>query len=435
VGNFTITVRKRARKVNTELCTGCMICQEKCPKKVVDDVFEVGMAKRKAIYTMFPQAVPKFPVIDVENCTYYLKGTCKACEKFCPPGAIDFNQQDEILTLPVGNIILATGYSLFDCSRIPEYGYGRLPNVITSLEFERMTNAAGPTGGHVVMKDGRTPQSVAIVHCVGSRDKNYNNYCSNICCMQSVKFAHLVKEKTGANVFNFYIDIRTPGKSYDEFYQRVLDEGVTFIRGKVGEISDMPRAPEEEGKLVVQAYDTLAGLQRRVPVDMVILSAALEPRADAKENAKLFGIACSADGWILERHPKLEPISTMTEGVFIAGCAQGPKDIPSSVAQGAAAAARVLGLIGRRQVSMEPVRARIDAEQCSGCRTCNNLCPFSAISFIEEQGVSEVNQALCQGCGTCVAACPAGAIRGTHFSDEQIMAQIEGVLQVAYQAE
>ncbi|HEX2980397.1 MAG TPA: CoB--CoM heterodisulfide reductase iron-sulfur subunit A family protein [Anaerolineaceae bacterium] len=433
VGNFSVTIRKRARKVDEALCTGCLVCQEKCPKKVVDTVFEAGMAKRKAIYTPFPQAVPKFPVIDVENCIFYQRGTCKACEKFCPTGAIDFDQQDELLTVKVGNVILATGYDLFDCARMPEYNYGRLPNVITSLEFERLTNAAGPTGGKVVLKDGVTvPKTIGIVHCVGSRDKNYNNYCSSICCMQSLKFAHLAHEKTGAKVYNFYIDMRTAAKTYDEFYQRVLEEGAIFVRGKVADITDMPRTPAEEGRLVVQVYDTIAGLQRRVPVDMVILSAGLEPRADAKETAKKFGIACGYDGWMIERHPKLDPVATMTDGIFIAGCAQGPKDIPASVAQGAAAAARVLGLIGRRQVSLEPIRAVVDAERCSGCRICNNQCPFSAITFDDEQKVSQVNPALCQGCGTCVAACPAGAIAGTHFTNDQILAQIEGVLQEAF---
>jgi len=429
VGNFTVQVRQKARKVNTEKCTGCGVCEEKCPKKVIDTVFEAGMGTRKAIYTPFPQAVPKYPVIDIANCIYFQRGTCKACEKFCPTGAIDFEQQDEMLTLHVGNIILATGYELFDARRIPQYGYGRLANVVTNLEFERLSNTAGPTGGKIVLRDGVTvPQTVGIIHCVGSRDIKYNVDCSAICCMQSLKFAHLVKEKTGAKVYNFYIDIRTPGKTYDEFYRRILDEGVHFIRGKVAEVSDMPRFPGEEGKLIIQVEDTLAGRQLRVPVDMVILSAAMQPRADAKQVGQKFGISCSANGWFIERHPKLDPVATMTEGIFIAGVCQGPKDIPATVSQGAAAAARVLGLIGKKQVTLEPVRASINAERCSGCRICNNLCPFNAITFIEDRTVSEINPALCQGCGTCVAACPAGAITGSHFTNEQIMAQIEGVL-------
>ena len=429
VGNFQVTIKQKARSVNTDLCTGCGICQEKCPKKVIDPVFEAGLGYRKAVYTPFPQAVPKYPVIDRENCTYYLKGTCRACEKFCPTGAIDFAQEDEYFTFDVGQIILATGWDLFDARRIPQYGYGRLANVFTSLEFERLSNAAGPTGGKIVLRDGVTvPKSVAIVHCVGSRDKNYNPYCSAICCMQSLKFAHLVHERTGAEVYNFYIDMRTPAKGYEEFYQRLLEEGTHFIRGKVAEITDAARYPGEEGKIIVQAENTLVGKQMRVPVDMVILSAALEPRHDFKEVARLFGISCSEEGWLIERHPKLDPVATMTEGIYIAGCAQGPKDIPASVAQGAAAAARVVGKIQQKEITMEPVRASINQDKCSGCRICNNMCPFNAISFIEDRMVSEVNPALCQGCGTCVAACPAGAISGTVFSDQAILAQLDGLL-------
>jgi heterodisulfide reductase subunit A len=429
VGNFTVTVRKKARKINEDLCTGCGICQEKCPKKVIDEVFEAGIGYRKAVYTPFPQAVPNTPVMDIENCTYFEKGTCKACEKFCPTEAIDFDQQDQVLTFQVGNIVLATGYDLFDARRMTNYGYGRLPNVFTSLEFERLSNAAGPTSGNVVLRDGKTtPKSVGIIHCVGSRDRNFNNYCSSICCMQSLKFAHIVHERTGAAVYNFYIDIRTPMKDYDEFYQRVLEEGTQFVRGKVAEVSDVPRTAAEQGKIIIQVEDTLAGKQRRIPVDMVVLSAGLEPRHDSRATAKIFGISCSANGWYMERHPKLDPVATMTEGIFIAGCAQGPKDIPASVVQGAAAAARVLGKIEQKEIALEPVRASVIEDQCSGCRICNGLCPFHAISFREADLVTEINPALCQGCGTCVAACPAGAIVGTGFSNDQVMAQIEGLM-------
>lgn len=431
VGNFAITINKKARYINEELCTGCGICWEKCPWKVVDEVFEAGLGKRKAVYVPFPQAVPKYPVIDAPNCAYFLKGTCKACEKFCPTDAIDFEQKDETITVEVGNVILATGYDLFDVRRIPQYGYDGHADVFTSLEFERMCNAAGPTGGNIVLRDGKTaPKTVGIVHCVGSRDQNYNPYCSAICCMQSLKFAHLVHERTGAEVYNFYIDIRTPGKGYEEFYQRLLDEGTHFVRGKVAEVSDFARIPAEEGKLIVQVEDTLIGRQRRIPVDMVILSAGLQARHDAKDVAKLFGISCSTESWYIERHPKLDPVATMTEGIYIAGCAQGPKDIPASVAQGAAASARVLGKIQQKEIELEPVRASVDEEKCSGCRICNGLCPFSAILFHEDSMVSEINPALCQGCGTCVAACPAGAISGTGFSDAQILSQIEGLLLV-----
>ena len=429
VGSFSVTIRKKARHVDTELCTGCGICQEKCPKKVIDEVYEAGLGYRKAIYTPFPQAVPKFPVMDVDNCIYFEKGTCKACEKFCPTNAIDFTQEDEVITVEVGNIILATGYDIFDARKVTNYGYGRLANVFTSLEMERLTNAAGPTNGNIVLRDGKTvPKAVGIVHCVGSRDRNFNNYCSVICCMQSLKFAHMVHERTGATVYNFYIDMRTPFKDYDEFYQRVLEEGTLFVRGKVAEVTDAARLPGEEGKLIIQVEDTLAGKQRRIPVDMVILSVGLEPRKDSNETAKLFGISCSSNGWFIEKHPKLDPVATMTEGIYIAGCAQGAKDIPASVSQGAAAAARVLGKIEQKEMALEPIRASVIEEKCSGCRICNDLCPFNAISFHEDKMVSEINPALCQGCGTCVAACPAGAIYGTGFSNDQVLAQIEGLL-------
>ena len=429
VGNFHVTIKKKARFINEELCTGCGICQEKCPKKVIDEVFEAGLGYRKAVYTPFAQAVPNFPVMDRENCTYFIKGTCKACEKFCPTNAIDFTQQDELINIDVGNIILATGYDLFDARRVSSYGYGRLPNVFTSLEFERLTNAAGPTNGNVVLRDGKTvPKSVGIIHCVGSRDKNFNNYCSVICCMQGLKFAHLVQERTGAIVYNFYIDMRTAYKAYDEFYQRVLEEGTLFVRGKVAEVTNAARYEREKGKLVIQVEDTLAGKQRRIPVDMVILSSGLQPRRDAKEVGKMFGISCSADGWFTEKHPKLDPVATMTEGVYIVGCAQGPKDIPSSVAQGAAASARVLDKILQKEVALEPIKATVDEGACSGCRICNGMCPFNAINFLEDRMVTQINPALCQGCGTCVAACPAGSISGTGFSDEQIIAQIDGLL-------
>ncbi|MGA2820568.1 MAG: CoB--CoM heterodisulfide reductase iron-sulfur subunit A family protein [Anaerolineales bacterium] len=431
VGNFTVTIRKKARYVNTATCTGCGICWEKCPKKVVDTVYEAGMGIRKSVYRPFAQAVPKYPVIDAESCTYFKTGKCKACQLFCPtePNSIDFNQKDELVELKVGNILLATGFDLFDARRIPQYGYGRLPNVFTSLEFERLCNAAGPTEGKIVLRDRKTvPQSVAIVHCVGSRDENYNKYCSAICCMQSLKFAHIVQERTEAEVYNFYIDIRAAAKDYEEFYNRILEEGGHFIRGKVAEITDAARFPGEQGKLIVQVEDTLIGKQRRIPVDMVVLSAGLEPRHDAKEVGKLFGISCSANGWFTERHPKLDPVATMTEGIYIAGCAQGPKDIPATVVQGAAAAARIMGKIQQKEIALEPIRASIDEEHCSGCRICNSLCPFNAITFHEDRAVSEVNPALCQGCGTCVAACPAGAISGTGFSNEQVLAQLEGLL-------
>jgi len=430
LGNFTVTVRKKARHIIEELCTGCAICEDKCPKKVVDEEFNASLTHRKVIYRPFPQAVPMYPVIDVENCTYFIKGKCKACQIFCPPGAIDFEQQDEIMHIQAGSIIIATGYDPFDAHRIPQYGYGRLANVFTSVEFERMVNASGPTAGQILLRDGKTaPQSVAIVHCVGSRDENYNEYCSRVCCMYSLKFAHLVHERLpDAEIYNFYIDVRAAGKRYEEFYHRVMMEGAHFIRGRVAEVTDVARIPEEEGKLTVQVYDTLFGAQRRIPVDMVILSVGMESRHDVQKMVQLFGLGCDFSGFFIERHPKLDPVLTMAEGIFIAGACQGPMAIPETVAQGAAAAMRAAGLISQGTVLMEPVRASIDSERCSGCRICNNLCPYNAIVFNEEQKISEVVTAMCQGCGTCVAACPSAAISGAHFTHEQLMAQIEGIL-------
>ncbi len=431
IGNFTVTIRKRARYIDQSICTGCGVCWEKCPKKVVDNVFEAGLGYRKAVYTPFPQAVPKFPVIDHENCTFFQKGTCKACQKFCPTGAINFDQQDEIITVKVGNIILATGFDLFDARTIPNYGYGRLANVYTSLEFERLSNAAGPTGGKIFMRDGVTvPKSVGIVHCVGSRDKNYHNYCSAICCMQSLKFSHLVREKTGAEVYEFYIDMRTPAKTYDEFYQRIIHEGVNFIRGKVAEITDATYSPDEEGRLVIQVEDTLIGKQRRIPVDMVILSAGLQSRHDAKQVAQKFGISCSADDWFIERHPKLDPVATMTDGVFVAGACQGPKDIPASVAQGAAAAARVLSIIGQGEIEIEAATAIVDEITCVGCTQCVSSCPYQAIEFLTDKGKAHVIEALCKGCGTCVGTCLPKSISLRHFTDDQIVSEMIGAMQV-----
>jgi len=429
VGCFKVKIRQKARHVIYEKCTGCGICVEKCPRKVIDDVFEAGMGYRKAIYTPFPQAVPRTPVIDTANCTWFTRGKCQVCSKVCPTQAIDYDQQDEIIEIEVGNIIVATGWKLFDCRRIPQYGYGRLANVFTNLEFERMCNAAGPTGGKIVLRDGKTePQRIAIIHCVGSRDVRHNQYCSNVCCMAALKFGHLVLEKTKAEVYSFYIDMRTPMKDYEEFYQRLLEEGMHFVRGKVAEVTDAARLPDEQGRLIVQVEDTLLGVQRRIPVDMVILMAALEPQADAKELGLKLGISCSMAGWYTERHPKLDPVATMTDGVFVAGACQGPKDIPASVAQGAAAAARVAGMITAGKVMIEPIIATIDEEKCSGCRICNNLCPYNAIEYDEEKAVSRVIAAMCKGCGTCVAACPANAITGAHFSNEQIAAELEGIL-------
>ncbi len=427
IGNFKVKIRKKARYVDEDKCTGCGLCQEKCPWKA-DSEFDAGMGQRKAIYIPFEQAVPNIPVIDREHCVYFLKGTCRLCEKVCETKAIDFEQEDKLVEVEVGSIILATGFNLWDPSPIYHYGYKRRDNVITSLEFERLVNSSGPTGGNIVLKDGSTPQSMAIIHCVGSRDKNYHEYCSRVCCMYGLKYAHLIKEKTQAEVYQFYIDMRCFGKGYEEFYERVSEEGVNFIRGKVGEITDRAISEEEKGKLVVVAEDTLLGGIIRVPVDLAILCPAMEPQPDAEAVARLFNISRSADGFFLEKHPKLDPVATTTDGIFIVGCCQGPKDIPDSVAQASAAAARVLAMISKGRVEIEAATAVIDEGICSGCQICNLLCPYSAISFDEEKEVCRVNDALCKGCGACVGGCPSDAISLNHFNNEQILAEMEGML-------
>jgi heterodisulfide reductase subunit A2 len=427
IGNFTATIETKARYVDHDVCNGCGVCIEKCPKRVPSE-FDEGLSKRKAIYVPFPQAVPNKPVIDAENCPYFTKGKCRACEKHCAPGAIRFDDVARQRVVKVGAIVMATGFQFYRGPALAYYGHGKYPEVYTALEFERLNNASGPTEGKIVRRDGTAPASVAILHCVGSRDKNYKPYCSRVCCMYSLKFAHLVKEKTGAEVFEFYIDIRSPGKGYEEFYDRVREEGTHLIRGKVGEVTDAALTDEERGKLFVVVEDTLARQRLRVPVDMVILSPGLEAAEASLAAAKVLKCSTDADGFLIEKHPKLAPVETATDGVFLAGCCQGPKDIPDTVAQAQAAASLTLQLIGKGMVEIEGRTAQVDEEHCSGCRLCNSLCPYQAISFDEGRAVSVVNDVLCKGCGTCAAACPSGAARAKHFTDVQVFSEIEGVL-------
>jgi heterodisulfide reductase subunit A len=435
VGNYKVKVKRKPRYINEELCMGCQECITACLYKEgkFPDEFNLGLSKRKPVYLPFPQAVPQKVVIDPETCIEFKTGKCKkTCIEACGERlAIDFKQKESFEEIEVGTIILATGFKTFDPARNPHYGYGRYPNVYTSLEMERLVNAAGPTAGEIVLRDGKRPKSVGIIHCVGSRDVNTNRWCSKVCCMYSLKLAHLIKERTGAEVFNFYIDMRTPGKGYEEFYDRLLDEGVHFIRGRVAEISDWAVHPSEEGKLVIRAEDTLAAFVRRIPVDMVVLSVGLEPQADAQEVRRMFNISCSTEGWFLERHPKLAPVSTFTEGVYIAGACQGPKDIPESVAQAGAAAAEAMVLIDSQFVELEPYTAFVMEEECSGCKSCIPLCPYHAISYLEDKKKASINEVLCKGCGTCVAGCPSGTIQQNFFEDQEIFEEIEGVLAYA----
>jgi heterodisulfide reductase subunit A len=423
----------------SEACIGCTACAYFCPtgaitsedihgRKVIHD--ELYLGPTTAIRVPIRQAVPMVPIIDQEACIHFKTGECKICEKVCDREAIKHDMQDEVVELEVGSIILASGFNSFDARRIPAYGYGRYPNIITALEFERMVNASGPTGGKIKLADGQEPKAVGIVHCVGSRDENYNEYCSRVCCMYSLKFAHLIKEKTKADIYDFYIDMRCFGKGYEEFYHRLLEEGAKFIRGRVSEVNDFAASKEEEGRLIIRVEDTLLGTVRRIPVDMVILATGLEPSLDHNKLAKIFNISCSQDTFFLERHPKLAPMSTYSDGIFLAGACQAPRDIPDTVAQAGGAAAEALALADKGTFALEPITAEIDKDLCAGCQVCVGLCPFTAITYDKEKGISIVNDALCKGCGTCVAACPSGAAQQKHFRDNQIFAEIEGIFVV-----
>jgi len=430
VGNFKAKIRKKARYVDEDKCTGCGVCMQKCPYKT-DSEFELGLAKRKAAYIPFPQAIPNVATIDPDTCIYIKSEgkKCGACIKFCEAGAIDFNQQDQILEVEVGSIILATGFNLMDPKLIPQYGYGKYDNVVTGLEFERIVSPTGPTEGKIQLKDGREPEDVAIVHCVGSRDKNYHEYCSRVCCMYALKQANYIKEELpNTNVYQIYIDMRSFGDGYEEFYERLCEEGVNFVRGKVAQVTDRAINDEEKGKLIVVTEDTLLGRILRIPVDMVILCNAVEPQSNAGEVASRFTINQKATGFFLERHPKLDPVATPTEGIFIAGCCQSPKDIPDTVAQASAAATRVLAMISKGRITLEAAVSVIDEEKCSGCKICLSLCPFSAVSYDDEKEVCRINEALCKGCGICAGACPSAAITAKQFTNEEIVAQVEGIL-------
>jgi heterodisulfide reductase subunit A len=431
-GDFTVRVRHRPRYVREDLCTGCLACIDACVHKQakIPAEFDEGLGKRKPIYIPFPQATPPVVVVDPEACIWFKTGKCpRPCIEACERDAFDFEQTETFEEVKVGAIILATGFKTFDAAKMPEYGYGVYPNVYTSLEVERLLNAAGPTSGEVVLRGGGKPKVVGIIHCVGSRDAKHNLWCSKVCCMYSLKLAHMVKERTGAEVYNFYIDMRTPGKGYEEFYDKILKEGVHMVRGRVAGVTDEAASLEEEGRLVIRAEDTLIGSVRRIPVDMVILAVGVEPQPDAQDVRRLFNISCGGEGFFTERHPKLAPVSTFTDGVFLAGACQGPKDIPETVAQAGAAAAEVLAMVDRGAVVLEASTAFIDDAACSGCKTCVGLCPFGAIGFDDERKKASVNEVVCKGCGICVGACPSGAAQQHLFTDAEIFSEIEGVLE------
>lgn len=435
-------------QIKSDVCQVCGACESVCPTGCIDireiakyeprpllSEWDEGLLERRAIYMPFPQAVPLAAVIDSEACVHVNTGDCGICRDVCEAGAIDFDQEEEIIEVKVGSIILATGYDVMDPTPIKQFGYGTYPNVYTSLEFERLSNATGPTGGQILIRDEngkftREPKSVALLHCIGSRDVNYHEYCSRVCCMYALKYTHLIKEKVGhdTKVYDFYIDMRCFGKGYEEFYERCQKEGTNFIRGKVAEITDQATTPEEEGKLIAIAEDTLLGSRIRVPVDMVVLCVAMEARKDAIDVGRVFGVNIGADGFFLEEHPKLGPLNTATDGVFLAGACQSPKDIPDTVAQASGAAAKALSLATKGYVQVPSTISWIDPDICSGCQMCIGLCPYSAIEFDELRGVSVINEAVCKGCGSCSGFCPSGAAQVKHFNKKQVFAEFEGIM-------
>lgn len=437
VGNFTVTIKKKARFVKEDICTGCGLCTEKCPQKKVPNEFNLGLDQRRAIYIPFAQAVPKIATIDPDYCTMLKTGKCGVCSKVCQAGAIDYKQKDEYIEREYGAIVAATGFDPISLEKYDEFAYSQSPDVVTSLEYERLMNAAGPTGGTLLRpSDKKHPKTIVFVQCVGSRDTSGcgKEYCSKICCMYTAKHAMLTREKyPDTDVYVFYIDVRTPGKNFDEFYRRAVEEyGVHYIKGMVGKV-----APEN-GVLHVQASDLLANRQLHIDADMVVLAAAIEPDKTARPLATMLTASMDTNDFFTEAHPKLRPVESPTAGVFLSGCCQGPKDIPETVAQASACAAKVIGLLAKEKLKGNPCVAHSDEAMCNGCSLCEKVCPYGAISYIEKEfrmpdrttrirRVSSVNPAVCQGCGACTVACPSGAMDLHGFSGRQIMTEVDAI--------
>lgn len=435
IGNFSVTIKQKARYVDHNKCTGCGTCWEKCPKKVPSE-FNQYLGNRKAIYIPFPQAVPNKPVIDGLNCRRLNEQKCGVCAKVCAAEAINYEDQDKYREIEIGAIVMATGYDLFDWAQAyGEYGYGKYADVITGLQFERMVNASGPTDGKIVRpSDGREPQNVVFIKCVGSRDEaKGKSYCSRACCMYTAKHAHQVLEKiSGSRAFVFYMDVRAPGKAYEEFYQHTVNEGARYIRGRVSKISRLG------DKLLVKGADTLLGCQVEIEADLVVLATAMVPALNSRELARTVGFTTDQNGFFQEAHPKLRPVEANTAGIFLAGTCQGPKDIPDTVAQASAAAVKVCTLLNKQEIATNPMIAEVKEALCQGCMLCQNVCPFQAIETktisskvhgqVKTQTVAQVNSGLCQGCGSCTASCRSGAINLRGFSNEQIASAIETYL-------
>lgn len=437
VGNFDVTIKRKARYVKEDLCTGCGICTEKCPQKKVPNDFNLGLNQRGAIYIPFAQAVPKIATIDAEYCTKLKTGKCGVCEKVCSAGAIDYNQKDEFIQEKYGAIVVATGFNPIKLDNYEEYAYSQSPDVVTSLELERLMNAAGPTGGTLLRpSDGTHPHKIVFIQCVGSRDTSGcgKEYCSKICCMYTAKHAMLIRDKyPDTDVTVFYIDVRTPGKSFDEFYRRAVEEyGVHYIKGMVGKV-----APED-GILKVQASDLLTNEQLHIDADMVVLAAAIEPDKTARPLATMLTASMDTNDFFTEAHPKLRPVESPTAGVYLSGTCQGPKDIPETVSQAGAAASKVIGLLAKDKLTCNPCVAHSDEAMCNGCSACEKVCPYGAISYEEKEfrmpdrttairRVASVNEAVCQGCGACTVTCPSGAMDLKGFSNRQIMAEVDAI--------
>ena len=436
IGNFSVKISQKARSVNRELCNGCGECISKCPAKKAKSEFDEGLSTRSAIYIPFAQAVPNIPVIDREHCTFFKTGKCKLCEKICGAKAIDFEQQNEIISKEYGVIIVATGFRPLSPEKYGEYLYGVSPDVVTSLEFERMMNAAGPTGGKLIrLSNGDKPKSIVFVQCVGSRadTSKGKSYCSKICCMYTSKHAMLVKEKyPDIDVHVFYIDVRTPGKNFDEFYRRAVEQyEVNYIKGMVGKVAD------ENGRLRVIASDLLEDKQLVIDADLVILATAVEANPDARTLGTLLTASMDQSNFFTEAHPKLRPVESPTAGIFLAGACQGPKDIPETVAQAGAAAVKALGILSKSKLIGNPCIAESDELLCNGCSACENVCPYGAIEYTEKEIydhglnkmrlIAQVNETICQGCGACAVACPSGSMDLKGFTNRQIMAEVDAI--------
>ena len=429
VGNFKVRIRQKARSVDHVKCTACGICWEKCPSKVPSE-FECGLSERKAVYVPFPQAIPDKPVIDRDSCIWFTKGKCKVCEKFCPAGAIDYDEEDEIIEEEVGAIIVATGYDLIDRGLYGEYGYGQIEDVIDGLQFERMLSASGPTGGKVVKPStGEPPRTVVFIQCVGSRDDSKGRpYCSRICCMYTAKHAMLFKHKIkDGKAYIFYIDVRAGGKGYEEFVMRAVDEDrVVYLRGRVSRIF------EKDGTIFVRGADTISGQQVEIRADLVVLATAVTASEGARELAQKLRIGFDQYGFLSEAHPKLRPVETNTAGVFLAGACQSPKDIPDTVSQAGAAASKVIGLLSADELVREPLVAHVTESLCISCFACEGICPYGAIERVtwkdhetgRDKEIARVNPGICEGCGACIPVCRPKAMDLFGFSDEQIYSEI-----------